>query len=590
MHPSCKLVLTTFALCAAATRSNATPDRPDVNTDKPIVKCKLQSVASAEPAGPTPAPVNIYTIPRPVDDPLANYERTELGNWRMPGGAELTDPWIRLLVVAPRRPVIVDAAIFVDGKTFRQAREAWIDELLATPAEESSAKPAAVGNKSGDLTGTEVDGVASNAEADVAKGDDAKRADASGVETDEKKASENEKPGDESKTKAPGVTTQSRQMPMMRERLANYLAASGSNVERDEIGWLIAEWGSGPGLIVLDPALSWQRAGVATLEALIDGDGDGMLSQQEISDSDDVLRRADFDANDVIDVSEMRRATRREPKLPFKMGTSLVVILDANTDWDALAATLASVYAPTKNASTAVDSTAPIRERIARGDATLTADVLRGVMDEPADILLRIELGGDAESTGVSVVAASSEFTDQKHSVTAIENVVTVDLGSDYLEISAADARGKAVAAVSESQIAVGAVIDGNPLLRVLDRDQDQRLTLRERQELKGLLTSLDRDSDGSVTAAEVPAPIRLAITLGPHVHQLLAAPTGAARPLTPRSDPAPPDWFASMDKNSDRDLSREEFLGTTEQFKQADADGDGLLNVPEALKLSGGK
>ena len=64
------------------------------------------------------------------------------------------------------------------------------------------------------------------------------------------KESEKEEP------KVPGVTAQSRQTPMMRERLANYLAASGANVERDEIGWLIAEWGSGPGLVVLDPALS----------------------------------------------------------------------------------------------------------------------------------------------------------------------------------------------------------------------------------------------------------------------------------------------------------------------------------------------
>jgi hypothetical protein len=44
------------------------------------------------------------------------------------------------------------------------------------------------------------------------------------------------------------------------------------------------------------------------------------------------------------------------------------------------------------------------------------------------------------------------------------------------------------------------------------------------------------------------------------------------------------------MDKNSDRDLSREEFLGTSEQFRQFDADSDGLLSVAEALKLNGGQ
>jgi hypothetical protein len=44
------------------------------------------------------------------------------------------------------------------------------------------------------------------------------------------------------------------------------------------------------------------------------------------------------------------------------------------------------------------------------------------------------------------------------------------------------------------------------------------------------------------------------------------------------------------MDKNSDRDLSRNEFLGTTEQFRQFDTDADGLLSVAEAVKLSGGQ
>jgi hypothetical protein len=44
------------------------------------------------------------------------------------------------------------------------------------------------------------------------------------------------------------------------------------------------------------------------------------------------------------------------------------------------------------------------------------------------------------------------------------------------------------------------------------------------------------------------------------------------------------------MDKNSDRDLSREEFLGTAEQFTQFDSDGDGMLNIAEALKLNIGE
>jgi hypothetical protein len=73
-------------------------------------------------------------------------------------------------------------------------------------------------------------------------------------------------------------------------------------------------------------------------------------------------------------------------------------------------------------------------------------------------------------------------------------------------------------------------------------------------------------------------------------VHQLLAKPTGEARTVAPRDVPKAPDWFLSMDKNSDGDLSRGEFLGTTEQFRQFDANGDELLDTGEALKLNPGQ
>ena len=136
------------------------------------------------------------------------------------------------------------------------------------------------------------------------------------------------------------------------------------------------------------------------------------------------------------------------------------------------------------------------------------------------------------------------------------------------------------------TQIAVGAAIDGNPFLRLLDSDQDHRLTLRERQQLASLLATCDRDHDGQLAARELPIPIRFAVTLGPQVHTLLSEPTGAARSFAPVDAIAPPEWFASMDKNRDRDLSRSEFLGTAEQFGQFDADADGLLSVAEAKKM----
>jgi hypothetical protein len=39
------------------------------------------------------------------------------------------------------------------------------------------------------------------------------------------------------------------------------------------------------------------------------------------------------------------------------------------------------------------------------------------------------------------------------------------------------------------------------------------------------------------------------------------------------------------MDRNGDGDVSTREFLGTAEEFKRLDLDGDGLISLEEAIK-----
>jgi hypothetical protein len=41
------------------------------------------------------------------------------------------------------------------------------------------------------------------------------------------------------------------------------------------------------------------------------------------------------------------------------------------------------------------------------------------------------------------------------------------------------------------------------------------------------------------------------------------------------------------MDTNTDGDLSPREFLGSKDQFQALDADGDGLIDIREALHLT---
>ena len=58
-----------------------------------------------------------------------------------------------------------------------------------------------------------------------------------------------------------------------------------------------------------------------------------------------------------------------------------------------------------------------------------------------------------------------------------------------------------------------------------------------------------------------------------------------------PRSDVASPTagplWFRKMDRTRDGDVSRREFLGSDEDFRKLDADGDGLISSKEAERAS---
>ena len=139
----------------------------------------------------------------------------------------------------------------------------------------------------------------------------------------------------------------------MRDRLKSYLAAGGGAVDREEIRWLIAEWGSGPPVLVLGPSLSWQRAGLAPLLAYLDREQDGGLSAAEIA----ARQRLCCGVPTSTRTTWWTRASfaaqpTRPAATPFDTEHSLLVELDAQTDWDALAATMGRVYGENRAGST----------------------------------------------------------------------------------------------------------------------------------------------------------------------------------------------------------------------------------------------
>ncbi|HEY7314554.1 MAG TPA: hypothetical protein VH643_34720 [Gemmataceae bacterium] len=133
-------------------------------------------------------------------------------------------------------------------------------------------------------------------------------------------------------------------------------------------------------------------------------------------------------------------------------------------------------------------------------------------------------------------------------------------------------------------------VVDRGPsLFEFLDADHDGRLSPREMRSAWTRLAPWDRDGKGRLTRQQIPRQFQFVLSHGkPRSNLAPAGPGYADMPLF-RDRSRGPLWFRKMDRNADGDVSQTEFLGTMEQFRRLDADGDGLIDANEADRADQG-
>jgi Ca2+-binding EF-hand superfamily protein len=138
--------------------------------------------------------------------------------------------------------------------------------------------------------------------------------------------------------------------------------------------------------------------------------------------------------------------------------------------------------------------------------------------------------------------------------------------------------------AVVRAQIRARAADQEDALFRALDTNGDTRLTAREIYGAPRVLKDLDQNQDGQLQSHEIPGTMAVGFVRGDaqQDNTLLVLPSMS--PASAGKDL--PAWFVGMDSNGDGDISPREFLGSSEKFRQLDANTDGFVSGDEAKHL----
>ncbi|MBY0526604.1 MAG: hypothetical protein K2R98_24625 [Gemmataceae bacterium] len=137
-------------------------------------------------------------------------------------------------------------------------------------------------------------------------------------------------------------------------------------------------------------------------------------------------------------------------------------------------------------------------------------------------------------------------------------------------------------AKIGVSQAVLTIADQGRGLFDALDANRDGRLSFHELRSAWDRVKSWDRDGRGFITRDDIPTQLQLKVSHGPpNVGNLGNSRGPFTNPVTaPTKGPM---WFRKMDRNADGVVSAREWLGTAEEFKRVDTNGDGSIDLDEA-------
>ena len=144
------------------------------------------------------------------------------------------------------------------------------------------------------------------------------------------------------------------------------------------------------------------------------------------------------------------------------------------------------------------------------------------------------------------------------------------------------------------AQLSIVSTIRGRNLFDLLDGNADAQLDSKELNAAKDLINESARNKVlpkhvSGLSQEDIPLSLVIDIRRGP-ISGRFGRLRIATRQVELRQHSAPmvlPRWFTAMDRNRDETLSRSEFIGPPQRFRELDRNSDGLITSDEGLFVS---
>lgn len=396
------------------------------------------------------------------------------------------------------------------------------------------------------------------------------------------------------------VNMESMQQRTIKNWVESYDENADGRMQRAEVAaWLGRDGGRSASALRVRSRRSYlaQGASQSRLWTILDNDADGRLSSDELGLVAERLLLLDTSDDRIVDQSELASLrdqlsgqSGQRPSYDRQSRRDAAVQLRSSTDARDLDYLLSDLYAPRQQIGpTSFPNRGSLFDALdADEDDELSADELAALVTLPPHLELAIDFGAQPESSAtnspITILQQASEI-EQVRRTSANRFVIETQDSRLVVSIHELSQGTDNSQALLSSQISLMVHDRSDTLFECLDGDSNGKLGEREIEHAAHRLREADWSGDGQLDASELPYSLTVAFMRGEA--------QGERSFYVPRIEPEAtsysdsPPWFLHADLNGDGDISRTEFLGSTEQFQVLDKDLDEFISASEAANSS---